>query len=1130
MTKRKITKNIVSFMFALATPFACLGALGATKNASAATETRIDYSSFESVTNGSFNDISSTYASGDFTGWSLLRGNTGATTMIIDVADNNSYNSSSVYYTSKLKNGNPGKKGGTADNKILMINEANSSHNPASDNYTPKNVHEGYKSSELTLQGNSFYTLQVSYKTDSFETFSSLGQASIYLSGLKNESGESITLSYEKISSTSWNTAYFFIATGDTEQKANLELWLGTKDQDSAGAAFFDEVYLQRYSENKFYEIYYNVENPYYSQDNFYYNVAKTNTDKNGNTYNYFGENEDYFESSRPLHALCELDEKVLINTAENLDFEKDNTGVLSTLVDWTKDDTISTAGAHAQVIDINDAGIFTNTIQNGYAYTGSTLSYNNNKALALWTDSGTTGVISLKNKNIKLKAHECIKVTAYVKVSALTSGAFELVAKENDTIFTSFPELTGRYKTKEVSASISSNGSLEANNNYAEATLYLQGHDQFDSSFNVFVRLGNKSTPAEGCVVVDDIRIEKVTFEEASKGSNTLKLNAYADQSSLSIPNANFNKGYSDSKNMTYPLSASDWTASKESNINNIHSGVVNLYGAYFDEFKAQNAWASSMTNPSEDPDDAKNAYLFQNGVESYQSIKSSEFTLNKNTYYSIDTKFLTQKAFPNTNADLTIDIFTNKGVLIYTDTISSLNNWTTYSANIFTSETDTTVYMVLSFGKQGATCQGNCFVQWVDFETTNEETFNSATHKADLSSLMLNLDPTNSVGENITSSLAYVGSSSEADGGNGGVIVGKNNNSFGHVKNNGEIVDSIDDGSLENNVLVVSTTKANTYTLTSNFQISISSKSYRKLSFRLLTSIGKSEQDASYGVSVGLKDLPLVENLIFNDGWTECTVYFYNPSDTSIDTNLVFKLTSIDDESLGYAYLTDLVWSEENTDHESYEKDFNAAANNDSLNKTLFTSTYVTEKQEETKEEEPKADSNNDRNTILTILIAISSGITGIALLVAIICYALRKVKIKKYKKTKIEAYDRHSLVDNNYIVDAANKAVKAQIAEIEASIEAFKQEIAELEEKQKKNIALSRKNEGKITSEIEKEFKSYSSKRAKIQDKLNILNEKLVNIKSPEYMVSLQRKIAIQKIKEKKAANKQVKTAKK
>ena len=1066
------------------------------------------YTKFETITNGSFNDLSSTYASNNFSGWSLVNSNTKATTMIIDVEKNYSQYENSTYCISTLSN--PGTK--DADKKILMINSANKNNNPSSREYSATSTKEGYKSSNITLKKNSYYVLQASFKTDNFPGVASTSFASIYLTGLKDEDGNNMSLSYEMLSSSGWETTFFFISTGNEDQTANLELWLGSKENESFGVAFFDAIYLQHCSENIFYDNYYDS---YYKANNFYLNSDKTNTDSNGYTYNYYGENQSYSDSTRPLVQLCEFEKDKTIEPDINLNFEKDNSS--SNLVDWKiKEHGVSEFG-NAKVIDINSSSIFSATT--GYtSFPGSNFGYQNEKALALWTNSGKTGYASVVSKNIEIKANQCYKFTALAKISTLISGSFSFEVRENDSIISNFPALDGRYTLDSVNSTVSSVGSNDYLNKYAEVEIFIQGHDLYDTSVNIVLSLGNSTSEAEGCVVVDDIKVTRATYKEYENANTKLKFNTIkTDQSTLSVPNGYFNTAYNTSKETLYPLTAANWTLSTNPN-STVYSGVINLFDPYFEALKANYDWASTLENPAKNDNEVENVYMMFNPTSSYQSITSGDLSISKGNYYVLSLDYKTIKTSTDKDANLIVNIY-DGSTLIYTDTIGSSGNWAPYKAYVYAGERATSLKVTFAFGTKNALSQGYAFIDNVSFETTDSDHFDAAARKSDLSSFMINLDPTNSVSNNISQAYGWTTSGTN---GEAGVIKGKNNDSYGYRGH-----DSIDDGSLENNVLILTTNSTGEIKLTSNIELTLNSDAYYKLTFKILTSLPDyvEDEEITYGAKVLLTNMEETSKFITaNDGWKEITMYFHNEDTSSATSKLEFSLTSSDYSNFGYAYLTDVLWSEDDNE-KTLKSEFENVSETTGLNDTVFTFTHAATENNENNETEKDNETENKSQNALTIMLYVSSAITGLAIVIAIIAYTLRKIKIKKVTKTSNADYDRRFAISQKAVTIEAEKIRRAEEKEIEGQIADVQAQIKELEDAQKPKNNLSREN-GKITKGIEREFKSYAAKRSRLQDKLNMFNEKLENVKSPEYMLSLEKKVSSQMMRERRETSKKAK----
>ena len=65
--------------------------------------------------------------------------------------------------------------------------------------------------------------------------------------------------------------------------------------------------------------------------------------------------------------------------------------------------------------------------------------------------------------------------------------------------------------------------------------------------------------------------------------------------------------------------------------------------------------------------------------------------------------------------------------------------------------------------------------------------------------------------------------------------------------------------------------------------------------------------------------------------------------------------------------------------------------------------------------------------------------------------------------------------------------------------------------LEEQHKSFVQESRAaNQGKITKEIEKEFKSYAAAMSKLEEKLAIIDEQISAVSSPEHLIEIEKEV--------------------
>lgn len=1061
----------------LAVP-ACAGVGIVSTTAKADTAITGSYSEIVEVSNSSFNSSSSTYSKNDVTGWTRIKGDGRATTMIIDTKGENfsKYRSSEFLLSCDSPNA-----AGTRDSKVLMVNSAIKS------GQTDGQTHEGYKSSIISLSENSFYSFKVAMKTKSFNESKEFG--SIYLSGLKDKDGKAVKLAFEQKSAGEWTNFYFFVATGDTAQNVTLNLWLGTENINSTGVAFFDEVSLNRYSENRFYEV-------------LKKNHAGFNT-----------------ETSTTKFVKIDSSRKFIDMTGYNFDFEENKTSDPYNLPKWKiVDDVTTSTKAHAEPINMQSKESFESKV--GKAYPGTNYKDNNSQSLVLWTEEATT--LAVESKPLQIKAHGVYKISMLVKTN-LEQGAFKIKAIETDAIRTAFPSIKDSYTLHTAeSTEVTSTSSNNFVNNYQEVSFYIQGHSLYNSEVKLQLCLGSSDTGALGYAIIDDITVETVPSEELPSSN---KMSLLPTSSSDTIANGMFNFTSVKEAELSYPLLPASWTITQDEN-DYTKAGIINTYSAYYAEYSSE-LWGSLPNPATIDGAPLKetapnNVFMFWNGLDSYQSItNASTFSISAGSYYDLSFQYKTYGS-----GSMTVELVNSDGVVLSSEeNVSAGASWETYHSYIYTGEAAHDVKLLIHFGTKENKISGYAFLDNVKIATSTEDVYKTADRHIDLSNLLLNLDAYDKVNSNITDHPAFSGSITTGTDGEGGVVIGNGNTSYSDQNNN-----PIDkDQDLANNVLVLRVGESSAYKLTSKFKLKLegsdSENKYYQLTFKALTNYLPALEDMpekdddgnvieyTYGLSVGVSGYDKASKIITNDGWTEYTIIFKAGSSESV--NLELELISNNPNVYGTAFITDLAWT--TTDEAAYS----AAESKTNYNKTLFTTTKSTDASDDKTDDDNKDDNNNNDTTSSDnyVWILIPSIITAVAIIIAVVGAFMRKLKpskkikeAKENKKLAEQDYDRKNKLDEAYIKNQAKKLREEEIAKIEKNIEILTNELEELEAGHKKFIEESRKeNGGKITKEIEKQFKLYSSKRAKMTDKLERAKETLATVKNPEYLLILEKKVA-------------------
>ena len=1159
LKSRKSSKsNIIKLSALFLFPFSLFGglALKEINFQTNAEQTAVDYlPSYEenvSVTNSSFTEGGSPIAQGNsLTGWTAIESTSSASGMFIDVGngtDEEGNNATfSRYQSTYMLDANPGASGD--DTRIMMINSKSSS--------SDKNVNarKGYRSTSITLEANSYYRLAVSAKT-ALNGDSNVS-ASIYLSGLVDNDGETFSIGYENLKPNNWKEYYIFIATGDESQTVTIDLYLGSANGAvSSGAVFFDEIFMTRYSENAFFETC--LDHGYQGQD----------------THQSFN-NENLDQSCFLVEGL--QTNKALIELSDyNLDFE-DEIPTVSTGDKWT---TTRSTYAHALIRNVSTMSPVDFAYLTDYTYVGDDLSYGNNNALILYTSS-QGGFVQVQSQDIEIQAHAVYKVSLKMKVAGtgLSSGSFYLRVDEADTIYTIYPNLVSSSEDDDVYYELNSNqtngytSNIENNftNDYQTIEFYIKGHPFYNSAVNLNLCLGDSETNAVGCVVVDDIQIEYASYEDFSSASATNKLeltsitgtpagisNPYFNSTEISDDQIRAMTETSPSS-ISYPLPATSWTTTID-NANTGEQGVIYLYDdENYRNMYSEYAWARANPGHPTNTTDVtlpNNVYMIFNQRNGSQSVTSSSYTLSGGNVYKLTFDYLTEKRISSLNdCSLTVDIIDGNGITIYTQSGLRSASWNNMAIYIRTAQSvSSSIQIRVSLGTEENLASGVAYLDnfiITQLNSTEEgadnsaviEEFENASNKADLTDYYLSMASDGEVSNEIKDSPAYSLAVSESYDDNltstdnvtdfaiGGIVSGSNN-PF--------VYDLPDLAINDSNYLVISSHRPSTTTLSSAFTLSLEEGSYYKFSFDLATIFGinaddadSDDHDCKYGVTVTIEGFNSVERLLTYSELESFSLFMHCTSATN--PTITFSLVSDCNQTMGTMLVTRL-------DLQTIsETDYNNARISSGLNRTNYIINQTSSTEDDTTDDDTSDDTTTDDTTPSenNVLLMISSILMGLALIVAIVGYLLKHVKIKKIDRIKKESYDKKIAINHDAILVEAQKVRDEEYKQLQKAKEILQQEKEKIEKEHEDYVSKTRVQAGrKITREMDTAFKQYNYDINKINQKIDIINEKLDFTMSAEHLLVIERNIVAQqedryyqdKREYKKERKKQLKIAKK
>lgn len=926
----------------------------------------------------------------------------------------------------------------------------------------------GYKSSNISLTANSYYIVSVYARANENATFS------IYLSNVTEEENDSRAMFVS--SSQGWNKYNFFVATNNTPKTINLELWLGSRTgATSKNAVFFDNVFVQKTSHNLF-SLNYN--DTFAAENNKLIDLDATNA---------------YYTPA----GLTNLNFETTVNNPFPL-----------------TEDSVTAEGYYVQIRALNEQ------IENN-AF-GTNLRANNNKGLVIHTP--TEAAIGVQTPEFDLPRGSIVKITVSMKVSSkMTGNAYiKLVETGTEELKAAFPDYTLN-QTK--SNQISSNQTSITTNNYTAVSFVIKANTLLDSKARLEFWLGDKTAKAVGTVVFDDVTFQTISHADyESSMSNTTKVSLNTIANNPSIENGTLNVFENQTNQIVYPVQPSAFTRTYEESIlgadEKLIYGVINTNQAHFDAqgyvgFTNPGGLQGQNTNFATE---SNNVLLVQNKVVSYQEISTKTFTLNANTVYDI-TFQVRAAAFAHARVENA-----NGTVLASAQNIMT-SQFTLYRFTIRTNSTNQTVKIVFGVGTKENPTNGFAFFDNFASQTVTytDEAFaalqpNHLHHVVDLknglflkgnvSTNELNLyqpsflKGTLTSGVSLGSEIAY-----------GGIIDG--NHPLFALPNH--------ETNTNQNVLLIKNNGTATYQFATTLNESLAANTYHRVSIwvkTVLTNPNNLIEDLGATLS-GTSESEKFANLLTNGEYQEF-VFLYHGA-TAKTLTFTFGLASPNNDVNGYALFTQPKM--ETLTKETFTTEANQLKLEVPSTNIIDLSIPVQEEEEEPVDELPLG---NQFDFLL-----LPSLITALALIIAMVGFGSRRIKFKRIQFKQKSSYDRENTLSSNVIRIEAEALKKEETARHAEKIAATSALLQELEESYAESLKTYREEKANLSKEEkavadkaqEKLFKTYSSKRAKLENQLETLNEKSKEMESVEYLLMLERRVIRNNKKQAKLAKQEI-----
>ncbi len=885
-----------------------------------------------------------------------------------------------------------------------------------------------YTSNSFSLSKSSFYAINVIAKT--------IGdaRASIYLKGL---SDKEVRASIENFTTQGeWQQYTLFVSTNDyNSENVTLELWLGGENavDTSTDAVFFNRVNTIRYSQST------------YSLELYYANLVPSNRNRIVNV---------------------ELNGTVNNSPVLNANFEEElgDTNIISGFK--TLYNNVDENDQQAlRVIPINNSYNASIHTEPGIVNPQSNNFPNNQQVLFM--QNKTANYQGIESSDITIAKQTYYKLSVWAKSnSGIGNGATIKLVEKNleEDIFNPDEEFTPVTASLTVSTSETTDATT---NNWTKYSFYLEGHPLKDTVVNLQLWLGEQGKATEGYVFFDNIQMQQIRYSYYTAGStssNSKTFSFNANNNQFMVANGNFNLTNNATDDLVYPLVPRNWTLSttdENFNSEDIISGIVNTQDNAFTAFQNELLNSSNInkrvavSNPGLTPmlktfttttaNTANNVLVVGNPQETSHGYVSENITLSAGTYYKVSFAINTQFTQNNPNSGVSVKLATTNHTVYELVNINTNSEWKTY--NIFISPKDdltTSITLMLN------NATGFAFFDDVMAVTVSEDIFNQAQANNLPNTFVANFNVEhfeNYLHNNTVLNTPYLWKGNH-NGGSEQVM-------FGIVDTNllpsTELLDVANPNTNKGtSALLIGSTEDTNYTAISSTTLNFENSNYYKVSIWVKTlHIIQDEQNAKTdengkailpGASIKLSSFDetfkgintqLQSSTNLND-WVEYV--FYVHPENSVNTNVEISLGYTNALTSGYVFVDSIELT--TMEKTAYMEAINSIGNS----KTAFSLTALST------EEEPTTDDGKDFTGNKFDWLLVSSILTALTLLVAVLGTLLRRVNwnvLKPTKKVKT-SYDRRRTLEVEMNKRERIEFRKNIISDLKLEFESIDQEI--------------------------------------------------------------------------------------
>lgn len=952
-----------------------------------------------SVANSNFNDSAVT---GDIispSGWTAQNSSVNVTAGIISL-DN-------TIFTNNMENNyelnfRPYNYEQMPDEQILMINSKEEKSN------------SGFKSPSFVLEKNSYFTISFKALTEnnSVDNIYAIGSAS--LTGntlLENLSESTLTVN----TNGNWMDYNFFVQTDSmSDMTVSLELWLGFKNgARSYGAVFFDDI--------KIYQI---------SEDTYDRQLADS-------------------PAFNSFKSVVNLNTAVISGAVVNGDFEtyieEENTNRTGWKVLSPENLTVDNSQNISGIFPIGEAFSSNETKVDDNPTNANIVG--NTKALLI--NNRVPSSVGYASPAITIARHRTYMISILVK-SNITDGTAQIKLVENNPYGDNENFITKTFSNESVDTTYLTNTKL---NDWIEYNFYVKGRVYEDTTANLELWLGTDTATATGYVFFDNITVREITTEAYSTGTSSsghiTSADFSASQTALTIPNGAFNYISTTSLSDTYPYAPQNWTLTSDIEAS-VLNGIINTQDT---------SDILGIMNPG-----SVNGYSTNNnvlmignkGINAQRYTTGSTFSLSSNSYYQLSLKIQTQSLM---GAEAGIRLYNSTMTLCEFYGITSDGVWTTYTLLIKTGSTSESCYLALSLGDK-VKGTGYAFFDNVVLTSSDEATYYSNAlsnyKRVNLSYEDFSNVSSYPIDDIYTSNSLTATNASSTASVKSGII----DTTTIPLPNLPDMPNPINANAMANSsghVLMINSTEDCNYFYTTKNSYTLSSGSYYKISVYIKTSgISQNDLDSKvllpeseteyypYGATFSITELNQSFTGIDTNGIYKQYIFYVNATENK-SVNAIFGLGNVNGKTSGYAFFSEFVV--ETIEQSAYLTGVAPLEEDDAPDNIIAIGNTTAEQEEE--------ETENDDSGISFNWLVVPTLITSLALLIAIVGYALRKINFKKPVKVGTGVYDREKTLKKEFEHREAIRRQQERLDRLKLQLEDVKVEIVESKKQYKQDI---------------------------------------------------------------------------